>query len=137
MKTALRVILGAGVGSLVLWVSVYFYGLLAVWSPWPTWWWKTHYGLVTTTSKALALAPGVIVLGLFFLKLFKRRPILWALVVMGITLTFALADTVRTPELLLPTLRLTWELWVTFLVGPAAFVCLLPLLRSNQRLERP
>src|SRR5215469_8927630 len=108
MKTALLVLVGAVLGTLVLWFSVYFYGLLAVWSPWSVEWWKHHFAVVSATSKALAFVPGIVVLGVIFATLFRTRAVLWALVAMLITLVVAYAGTFSTPELIVPTLRTTW-----------------------------
>jgi hypothetical protein len=137
MKMALHILLGAVLGTLLLWVSVYFYGLLAGWSPWSTWWWAHHPTLVSGTSKVLAFAPFVIVLGVVFSRLFRARPILSALIAMTIVMVIAYADALRSPQLLTASLRTTWQMFAPFLVGPPLVVYLLGRLRSNQRLERP
>jgi hypothetical protein len=133
MKMAFRVLVGASLGTLVLWVSIYFYGLLAVWSPWSNWWWAHHPALVSSTSKILAFVPCVIALGVIFTKLFKTLPILSAFVAMGLAMLIAFAETLRTPELLLPTVRMNWEWFAPFMVGPPLTVYVLNRLRSNNR----
>jgi hypothetical protein len=137
MQSALLVLIGAALGTLVLWFSVYLYGLLAVWSPWSVEWWKHHFALVSATSKALAFIPGIVVLGAVFAKLFRTRAVLWSLVAMLITLLVAYADTFLTPELIGPTLRTTWGLFAPFLIGPPLIVYLLRRLRSNNRWRGP
>jgi len=137
MKTALRVLLGAVLGTLVLWLSVSAYGLLAVWSPWSVEWWKHHYEVVSVTSKALAFAPGLIILGVIFASLFKARAVLWSLVAMLLVLLVAYADTLLHPEQIGPTLRITWSLFVPFLIGPPLIVYFVSRLRSNNRWRVP
>jgi hypothetical protein len=137
MKSALRVLLGAVVGTLVLWAALYLLGLLAVWSPWPDPWWAHRYTVVAITSKAIAFLPCVALLGLFFAKLFPSRPALYAMVTMTLVLVVACADTLLHPELIGATLRLTWEMLVVFLLGPPIVVYLLGSLRSNNRWSGP
>jgi hypothetical protein len=137
MKSALRVLFAAIVGTLVLWASLYLLGLLAVWSPWPNPWWAHRYTVVAITSKAVAFLPCVALLGILFAKLFPTRPVLYALVTMTLVLVVAYADTLVHPELVGPTLRLTWEMLVVFLLGPPVVVYVLGSLRSNNRWRGP
>ena len=137
MSIALRLLLGVVIGTLALWIALYFYGLLAVWSPWPRGWWLHDFSLVSVTSRILAWIPFVIVLGFIFVRLFKVRPTACALVAMTLTILIALGDTLSDPELLRSTLPFLSQFLVPFLVGPPLIVYILSRLRSNQRLERP
>ena len=137
MKTALRVLLGALIGTAVLWASLYLYGLMAVWSPFPNPWWAHRYTVVAITSKAIAFIPCVIVLGFIFIRLFPTRSAFYSAVTMTLVLLFAYSDALRHPEQLGPTLRLTWEMLVVFLLGPAMVVYVLRSLRSNHRVWTP
>jgi hypothetical protein len=132
MKTALRVLVGALVGTAVLWTAAYLYGLLAVWTLWPDPWWAHRYSAVSMMSKALAFLPGVFLLGFIFTRLFRTRPVLFAAVTMSLVLLVAYADMFRNPALMAPMLRLTWEMLVSFLLGPPLVVYLMSQLRNNR-----
>jgi len=137
MKTALRVLLGAVCGTVFLWASLYIYGLLALWSPFPNSWWAHRFTLVAITSKAIAFIPSAIVLGYIFTKLFHTRTVLYSAITTTLVLLVAYGDTLRDPKLIWPTLRLTWELDVLVLLGPVIVVHVIGSLRSNNRWRGP
>jgi len=121
----------------VLWAALYLYGLLAVWLLSPDLWWTHRYSIVSLTSKALAFLPCIFVLGFVFRKLFRTRPVLFAVVTMLLVLLVAYADMFRNPELIAPTLRLSWDLLVSFIVGPPLVVYFMSQMRSNNRWRGP
>jgi hypothetical protein len=137
MKTVFLVLVGAALGFLVLEVSVYLYALLPVWSLFSVEWLKHHVALILAATKAVAFLPGIFLLGVLFAKLFRTRAVLWALVANLIALLVAFANTFLTPALIIPTLRLTWDLFAPFLIGPPLIVYFLGRLRSNKRWKGP
>jgi hypothetical protein len=133
-----RLALGAILGAAVLWACISLWGLLAVWiSPWSIAWWRHHPRIVTIGREVLAVAPGVGALGLCFGRLYRWRPVVSALISMSIAIPVIYSDALRTPELMGPALRLTWGFSLSFFVGPALIVYLLPVVRSNNRWRGP
>jgi F0F1-type ATP synthase assembly protein I len=127
------VLLGAVIGFVFVWVAVTFYGLLAVWSPYSIGWWKHHIRAVMIGSQLLAVIPCVVILGLLLNRLYKTRPVLSAATSMSVVILAIYADTLWTPDLVGPTIRLTWNLFLPFLIGPPLVVYLMRTVRSNSR----
>jgi len=119
-----RIHFGALLGLALMWVAVDIYGFLAVWSPWPRMWWKYHFTLIEVSSFAIAIAPCVIVLGVLLANPFKRFPVSSAFASTTISFLIAVASTLNDPQLVVPTLRLGWDLFASFLLGPPAVVLL-------------
>jgi hypothetical protein len=133
-----RLLLGTFAGVVVLWASSTFDVALYLWllSAMP-WWWEHHLRLVSVASEMLAVVPCVVGLGLMFGRVYSSRPVLCALASMALALLVAFAETLRTPERVGPTIRLTWEFFLPFLVGPALIVYLARFVRSNRRWSGP
>ena len=137
MRAFVRILVGGLIAAVVLWVAVALFGLLAIWSPWPRSWWAHHATWVIGGSEALALLPLVITLGYFLRMLFKQNAALSALASTVLAIAVAYADVFRQPELFGPTFRLTWTLFLSFLIGPPLVVLVLTWRRSNSRSSGP
>jgi hypothetical protein len=127
------VLLGAVLGFVFIWLAVTFYGLLAVWSPYSMGWWKHHIRAVMIGSQLLAVIPCVVLLGLLLNRVYKARPVLCSAMSMSVVLLAIYADTLWTPDLVGPTIRLTWNLFLPFLIGPPLVVFLMRTARTNSR----
>src|SRR5262245_50985825 len=91
MALLARVLIGALLTTLILWGSVAFYGVLAVWSPFPHVMWRHHTYWVTSGSIALSVLPCVVILGAILSKVFAYRAALWSLVSTATALLIAWA----------------------------------------------
>jgi hypothetical protein len=115
--------------SVLLWGAVALYGVLAVWSPWPTTWWAHHVRWVTLGSQLIVLVPCILGLGLALFALYKQHAVLSAAVSMGIAFVVAFASSVTDPE----SLGSGWAFFAPYFIGPPFMVYILGRLRSNNR----
>ena len=133
-----RLLLGTFAGVVVLWASATFNVALYLWSLSAVpWWWEHHFRLVSVASETLVVVPCVVGLGLMFGRLYRSRPVLCAFASMALALLVPFAETLRTPERVGPTIRLTWEFFLPFLIGPALIVYLARYARSDKRWSGP
>ena len=137
MGFALRVLFGTVLGWGAMWIGIYLYGLLAIWSPWPNTWWAHHPRFVLISSAFLAALPLVIVLGWAFSRLFRHRALLGAVVTMTISFVVAVSDAFTGLKDIGGTLGSTWQIFCPFLVGPPVVALLLTRWRSNNRWRGP
>jgi hypothetical protein len=119
-----------------MWVSVLLFGILAVRSPFPITWWKTHPYLVILGSEAIAYLPCVLLLGVILGKMFDASPVRNSLLVTAIALAVAFAGSLDDPKVLLATLRESPEFAASFLIGVPVVAFLVSRMWSNNRLER-
>ena len=98
--------------------------------------WKYHPILVTVGFEALAFLPFVVLIGYLLSRLHARRPIADSLGSVGLATAIFLNGPLTDPKTLMPTLRLTWEVILLFLVGPILVVAASRARPSNYRLER-
>ena len=134
-----RILLGALCGWVLVAASSWIYGILivATWVPSPIPWWRHHVHLVWAGFQLIALLPCIAALGFLFLRLFKERPALSAFASMLIALLVSFGSTFLTPDLILPTIRLTWGFFTPLLIGPPLVVLLVERMRSNNRWRGP
>jgi hypothetical protein len=137
MMPFVRVLLGALIALVTLGASVFFYGFLAAWSPFPQTWWIHHMSWVTFASVALTVVPCVVVLGLILSKVYKQYPVRSAFVSTTIALLVAFAGSFTDPQHLASGIGWTFGYFGPFLVGPPLVVLLLHRLRSNNRQSGP
>jgi hypothetical protein len=131
------VLVGAALGVLLMWVAVTIFGLLAVWSPFPSELWKTHSLAVTFGSEAIAFLPMAVLLGYFLAKLFATSRVANALISATLALAVccvgSFSDSTSFVDRLLEVPALTISLILVTPVAVRAF----ERMRSNYRLERP
>jgi hypothetical protein len=125
MKRVSLVLIGAGLGWLAMALSVYAFGLLAVWSPFPLGLWKSHGPLVIRLSALLTSIPFALLLALVLRRLFSAPSrVLFSSLSMLIAFLVAYADTFRGAHPF-QDLGVTAELSIPFLLGVPALVYLL------------
>jgi hypothetical protein len=136
MLLFVRILLAILISVGAIWASVALYGVVVVWSPFPTEWWIHHSSWVSFGSKTLAVFPSVAVLGFVLWKIFKERAVLYSLLSTAVALAISLASSIGEP---LPTgsvLSGMIGVFGSLLFGPPLLVLLLGRLRSNKSLER-
>ena len=137
MRHTARLLAGIVIGASILWVSTMLLALLAVWSPFPIGWWRRYPHVVIVGSEAIVTLPAIIALAIIFTKLFSTRAPLKAFISMALGVVVTFADTVRHPELIIPTAQSIWPYFLPYVIGPSLFIYVLFAMRSNYRIERP
>ena len=85
-------------------------------------WWRFHADLVRLSSLGLALIPCVGVVGYALSSLFKRNAVLSAFISMTIAVLVAISYPLEDPQHWRQTIRTTWPLFASFLIGPPLIV---------------
>ena len=132
MGSFVRILLGGLIATVALWAAVVLHGLLLVWCPRS--WWAHHAAWVIDGFRALVLLPLVVVPGYILRLLFKQDALLNTLVS---TLIALVAAFIWDPVSFGPALRVTWRLFVPFLIGPPLVVLVMRCRRSNSRWSGP
>ena len=137
MKPTARFLLGVLVGAAGVWGASILLSLLAIWSPWPHAWWSNHFFVAVIESEVIVLLPTVVVLAFLFSRIYRTRPALSAFLSMTVAVVITSFDTLRHPDQIAVTARITWGFFVPLLLGPPVLICLGSLMRSNNRWRGP
>ena len=136
MRNVARILLGALITTISLWVAVALYGLLAVQFPFPHTWWVNHPSWVTSGSIALAVVPIVLVLGLVLSRILLHRAVPAALLSTAIAIVIVEVSSISDFGQLLSDAGWMVGFVGGFLVGPPLVVLLAERMRPNKSLER-
>jgi len=131
LKRVLLILVGTLLGLGTMYVALAIFGLLAVWSPFPVSWWRAHPAIVRTCSEAVVVVPCVGALGYTFLKLFRTHAVANAFASMTAVLLLGLSGVITQSGGFLAGLRISWHLFVPFLIGPPFVAYLFLTMRTR------
>ena len=133
MSDFVRILCGAVIAYAFVWAAHLPIGLLAIWSPFPHSWWVDHPRWIIFGSEALITVPGVIGLGFFLSKLYKRRALVSAFASVTVAVLLAYSDFFTDWNVFAD----TWRFSAPWLVGPPLATAVFDRLRSNNRWRGP
>ena len=135
MHTATKYIVGSVCALALLSLAVTIYGLAAAYLPVPREWWRDYSTAIIVGTELISFLPIAIVGALASRKFFKQRSVLWSFLCFLTAFVFSFGSLAwESTELLGPSIRLSLEFILIFVIGVPAIIFLFERRYANNSL---